>query len=56
MTCMAQHFEILQQHTAYRRRLSVAPTVRMPRAAGRRGGQRRHGRLELALGLTMLCT
>ena len=34
MTSMAQHFEVLSQHTAYRRRLNAATTVRLQRPTG----------------------
>ena len=32
VTCLAQHFEILQQHTTYRRRLNATATIKMQEA------------------------
>ena len=34
VTCLAQHFEILQQHTMYRRRLNATATVKLQRSVG----------------------
>ena len=43
MMAMAQHFEILQQHTAYRRRLNAATTVKLQKAQGDAGSARAPG-------------
>ena len=38
LTCMAQHFEVIQQHTAYRRRMNGACTLTLQGAMGEARG------------------